>query len=62
MALSNRDRIGRTFELLGPALDQFHTYVLGKHLQPGQDWTALLEARDTARGSTGKWRATSGRR
>ncbi|NLG46720.1 MULTISPECIES: Swt1 family HEPN domain-containing protein [Mycobacteriales] len=54
MALSNRDRIGRTFELLGPALDQFHTYVLGKHLQPGQDWTALLEARDTARGSTGK--------
>lgn len=50
MAVSNRDRIGRIFELLGPALDEFHTYVLAKKLEGG-DWTALLAARDKTKGA-----------
>ena len=37
MALSNRDRIGRTFELFGTALDEFHTYVLAKEIPAIQD-------------------------
>ncbi|WP_026061790.1 Swt1 family HEPN domain-containing protein [Rhodococcus rhodochrous] len=49
MAISNRDRIGRVLELLGPALDKFHTYVLGKELPAGQNWISLLEARDQVR-------------
>lgn len=53
MALSNRDRIGRAFELLGPALDAFHTHVFAKTVPAGQDWTALLRARDQARGASG---------
>ncbi|QOW01473.1 Swt1 family HEPN domain-containing protein [Rhodococcus pyridinivorans] len=51
MAVSNRDRIGRVFELLGPALDEFHTYVLGKQLPEGGDWTALLALRDKTKSS-----------
>lgn len=49
MALSNRDRVGRVFELLGPALDEFHTYVLAKEMPAGQDWIDLLSAKDSAR-------------
>ncbi|MGV5047234.1 Swt1 family HEPN domain-containing protein [Rhodococcus pyridinivorans] len=52
MAVSNRDRIGRVLELLGPALDNFHTYVIGKELPAGEDWTVLLAARDKAKGSS----------
>ncbi|MGW5300922.1 Swt1 family HEPN domain-containing protein [Rhodococcus aetherivorans] len=51
MAVSNRDRIGRVLELLGPALDDFHTYVLAKQTPEGGDWTTLLAARDTTKGA-----------
>lgn len=54
MAVSNRDRIGRGFELLAdgiaPFVDQAMTAVVPK----GQDWVALLSARDSAKFGTVK--------
>ncbi|WP_075835625.1 MULTISPECIES: Swt1 family HEPN domain-containing protein [unclassified Rhodococcus (in: high G+C Gram-positive bacteria)] len=54
MALSNRDRIGRAFELFGTALDEFHTYVLAKEIPAGQDWTALLALKDSPKSGSGR--------
>ena len=47
MALSNRDRIGKMFELLAPALDDYISSVIGA-VDPtvGAQWIKLLEARD----------------
>ncbi|WP_018177518.1 Swt1 family HEPN domain-containing protein [Jongsikchunia kroppenstedtii] len=50
MAQTNRDRVGKAMELLGPALDVFLTKVFDGEL-PGQtDWTALLAAKDSQQG------------
>jgi len=47
MALSNRDRIGKMFELLAPALDDYISSVIGA-VDPavGAQWIKLIEARD----------------
>lgn len=47
MALSNRDRIGKMFELLAPALDDYISSVIGA-VDPavGAEWIKLIEARD----------------
>ena len=50
MAMSNRDRVGRAFELLGPALDSFIAQTLEPDLPAGKDWTVLLAAADASRG------------
>lgn len=54
MALSNRDRVDRALELLGTALDAFLQRVVEPELPKGSDWTALLAAKDDAKGITGK--------
>ncbi|HPU13990.1 MAG TPA: DUF499 domain-containing protein [Aeromicrobium sp.] len=52
MALSNRDRIGKMFELLAPVLDDYIASVIGAVDQAaGAQWIKLIEARD---GDTGR--------
>jgi predicted AAA+ superfamily ATPase len=51
---SNRDRIGRMFELLAPKLDEFISLAVEKELDDGVDWTSLVAAKDAKRGVTGK--------
>lgn len=50
MALSNRDRINKAMELLGPALNRFITSVLEPDIPEGHDWIQLLQLRDQGRG------------
>jgi hypothetical protein len=50
MALSNRDRIGRTFELLAPPLDEFIARSVASHLPPGTTWPALVAMKDKRKG------------
>src|SRR3546814_102078 len=53
MALSNRDRIGKMFELLAPALDDYISSVIGAVDQAaGAQWIKLIEARDGDSGRT----------
>ncbi len=54
MATSNRDRIGKMFELLAPVLDEFIAQSLGSGLAAGQSWPDLVAAKDEAKGITGK--------
>ena len=54
MASSNRERVGQMYELLAPALDSFILSVIGSELSRGASWTALVEAKDTKNGITGK--------
>ena len=46
MALSNRDRIGRMFELLAPELDEFITRSVAPNLSEGASWTTLVGTKD----------------
>lgn len=41
MALSNRDRVGRMFDVPSPALDAFITRVVGPELPADTDWSML---------------------
>ena len=54
MAISNRDRIGRTFELLAPALDDFIGGSVAAQLPEGASWTALVAMKDEKKGVDGK--------
>src|SRR4051794_40321842 len=54
MAMSNRDRIGRMFELLAPALDGFIARSVATHLKAGTSWTVLVRLKDEKRGIEGK--------
>lgn len=54
MALSNRDRIGKMFEVAAPALDDFLQRVLGSELPAGQRWPLLVAAKDAKNGIEGK--------
>src|SRR4051794_31707832 len=54
MATSNRDRVGRAFERLAEALDEFISTTVAPAVPDGQNWTALLAARDNAKGASGK--------
>jgi hypothetical protein len=56
MALSNRDRIDRMFQVMAPALDDFISAVIGQ-VDPalGADWTKLVQSKDLKNSvSTGK--------
>ena len=50
MALSNRDRINKAMELLGPALDRFITMALEPEMPAGHTWIQLLQIRDQQKG------------
>lgn len=50
MAQSNRDRVGKAMELLGPALDTFLSKVFAADLTANTDWTAFLALKDSRDG------------
>lgn len=52
MALSNRDRINRAMELLGPALNRFISSVVDPELGEGHTWLELLRAKDQGKGAS----------
>ncbi|MEJ7786788.1 MAG: Swt1 family HEPN domain-containing protein, partial [Solirubrobacteraceae bacterium] len=54
MAISNRDRIGKMFELLAPALDGFIARSVAQQLPEGADWAALVAMKDKKKGIEGK--------
>ena len=54
MALSNRDRIGKMFELLAPALDDFISRAVASELPEGASWSALVAMKDKKKGIEGK--------
>jgi hypothetical protein len=54
MATSNRDRVGKMFELLAPPLDQFIASALAPGLKKGTSWTSLVEQKDNKRASAGR--------
>jgi len=51
MALSNRDRIDRMFQVMAPALDDFISTVIGQ-VDPamGAEWTKLVQGKDLKNG------------
>ena len=55
MAVSNRDRINRMFEVMAPALDDYIASVIGQG-DPGRGavWPKLVENKDAKRGIGGK--------
>ena len=54
MAISNRDRIGKMFELLAPALDEFIARAVAAKLPEGASWTGLVAMKDKKKGVEGK--------
>ena len=54
MAMSNRDRIGKAFELLAPALDDFIGRSVAGELPDDASWTALVAMKDRKKGIEGK--------
>ena len=54
MATSNRDRIGKAFELLAPALDDFIGRSVAGELPDDASWTALVAMKDKKKGIEGK--------
>lgn len=51
MALSNRDRVNRMFEVMAPALDDFISGVVGQaNPQFGAEWVKLVAAKDAKKG------------
>ena len=46
MATSNRDRVGRMFELLAPPLDEFISRSVASKLNKGASWTVLMQLKD----------------
>lgn len=54
MATSNRDRIGKMFELLAPPLDAFIGQAVAEVLSDGASWTSLVALRDQQKGIEGK--------
>jgi len=51
---SNRDRIGKMFELLAPPLDEFITRAVEPDLDDGVEWTHLVALKDGKKGAAGK--------
>jgi predicted AAA+ superfamily ATPase len=54
VATSNRDRIGRMFELAAPALDDFIMRSVSSRLNKGASWTVLVQLKDEQKGASGK--------
>jgi predicted AAA+ superfamily ATPase len=52
MATSNKDRVGQGLELLQAGLEPFVDAAMSAAAPGGQDWVAMLEARDNARHGT----------
>jgi hypothetical protein len=48
---SNRDRIGRMFELLAPPLDEFISLAVEGELDKGIEWTTLVARKDAKEGA-----------
>ncbi len=52
MALSNRDRIDRMFQVMAPAVDDFISATIGQlDAASGADWVKLVEAKDVRNGA-----------
>ncbi len=54
MAMSNRDRVGRGFELLAAGLEPFIDQLMTAAAGSAGNWLALLEARDNTRQGTAR--------
>ena len=54
MATSNRDRVGKMFELLAPPLDDFISNAVAPVLKEGSSWTSLVALKDEKKGVEGK--------
>jgi predicted AAA+ superfamily ATPase len=54
VALTNRDRVGKMFDILSPELDGFIDRVVGPEIEPGTDWTVLVAVKDGQKGVKGK--------
>ncbi|PWU52349.1 AAA family ATPase [Micromonospora sp. S4605] len=54
MAISNRDRVGRGFELLAAGLVKFVDDAMTAAVPVGQEWIKVLEARDAAKHGSAK--------
>jgi predicted AAA+ superfamily ATPase len=54
VATSNRDRVGKMFELLAPALDGFIAGSVAAQLSDGASWTSLVALKDKKKGVDGK--------
>lgn len=54
MAIFNRDRVGRMFELIAPALDDFIARSVAPQLPEGTSWTTLVDTKGTTKGVEGK--------
>jgi len=54
MALSNKEKVGRGFELLASGLRPFVDRHMTRAAPEGQDWVRLLEARDAAKHGAAK--------
>ncbi len=52
MATSNRDRVGKMFELLAPPLDEFIERSVAEVLNDGASWTGLVALKDQQKGIT----------
>ena len=50
---SNRDRIGKMFEVLAPALEEFIAGAVEPELEDGITWEKLLALKDANKGKTG---------
>ena len=54
MAISNRDRVGRMFELLAPPLDEFIARSVAPELAVDTSWTTLVALKDKKKGAGSK--------
>src|SRR5689334_399966 len=54
MATSNRDRVGKMFELVAPPLDRFIGEAVADALNGTASWTDLVALKDKQKGITGK--------
>ena len=54
MAISNRDRVGKMFELLAPPLDEFISRSVASRLNKGASWTVLVQLKDEQKGVDGE--------
>jgi len=59
MAMSNRDRVGKMFELLAPPLDEFISRSVSSQLNQGATWTVLVQLKDSRRARLGRSTTTS---
>ena len=50
---SNRDRVGKMFEILAPELDQFIAAAVEPELEDGITWEKLVALKDAKKGKTG---------